>query len=81
MVNNLACVNDPAEHGVALIQTLNATMANEDEKQFLQQDVEDIEGVPELQPRLTSSDVVNYWLDWMWEMFARRTISDTVACR
>jgi len=60
MVNNLACVNDPAEHGVALIQTLNATMANEDEKQFLQQDVEDIEGVPELQPRLTSSDVVNY---------------------
>lgn len=41
VVNNLACVNDCAERGVALIQNFNATITkDEEQKQFLLQVVE-----------------------------------------
>lgn len=40
-INNLACVNDSAERGVALIQNFNATITkDEEQKQFLLQVVE-----------------------------------------
>ena len=40
-VNNLPCVNDCAERGVALIQNFSATLTkNEEEKQYLLQVVE-----------------------------------------
>ena len=40
-VNNLACVNDSAEHGVALIKNFNSVLTkNEEQKQFLLQVVE-----------------------------------------
>jgi len=35
-VNNLACINDCAERGVALIQSFNSTITNnEEKKQYL----------------------------------------------
>ena len=40
-VNNLVCVNDSAERGVALIQNFNSTITkDEEQKQFLLQVVE-----------------------------------------
>ena len=40
LVNNLPCVDDCAEHGVMLMQNFNATIANNEEKQFVLQVVE-----------------------------------------
>jgi len=40
LVNNMPCVNDCAERGVALMQNFNASIANEEEKQFVLQVVE-----------------------------------------
>ena len=40
MVKNLVCVNDIAERGIALIQELNQSTIDEDQKQYLLQVVE-----------------------------------------
>jgi len=40
MIKNLACINDSAERGVALIQTFNAATTDEEQLQYLLQVVE-----------------------------------------